>query len=291
MKSALGILVPALLLALLERSSWLRFRPLAFLRPYFATDVIYLATGYVAGASLALAYVAAGSAALGRLGVPRLAALDLPLWISVPLALVALDAGNYLAHWLLHGVDALWEFHKVHHSSRTLDWLATFRSHFIEQALRRLVAPVLLVIAGFPLDAVVVAAGLFTAWATFNHSNLRVRLGPLEAWLVESGVPPCASRPSHHRAEPGHRLHGLGHAAGDARARGAHRRRRAGSPARGVDLSPGLARPASRALCRHPDPAHGVGSSPVRFREHLHLARDRAVVSSTSSRLAITLAR
>ena len=187
MKSALGILVPALLLALLERSSRLRFRPLAFLRPYFATDVVYLATGYVAGASLALAYVLAGSAALGRLGVPRLAALGLPLWGSVPLALIALDAGNYLAHWLLHRVDALWEFHKVHHSSRTLDWLATFRSHLVEQVLRRLVAPVLLVIAGFPLDAVVVAAGVFTAWATFNHSNLRVRLGPLEAVLVTPG--------------------------------------------------------------------------------------------------------
>lgn len=187
MKATLGILVPALLLALLERSSRLRFRPLAFLRPYFATDVVYLATGYVAGASLALAYVAAGSAALGRLGLPRLAALGLPLWISVPLALVALDAGNYLAHWLLHRVDALWEFHKVHHSSRTLDWLATFRSHLVEQALRRLVAPVPLVVAGFPLDAVVIAAGLFTAWATFNHSNLRVRLGPLEALLVTPG--------------------------------------------------------------------------------------------------------
>lgn len=187
MKATLGILAPALLLALLERSSRLRFRPLAFLRPYFATDVIYLATGYVAGASLALAYVAAGSAALGRVGLPRLAALGLPLPIAVPLALVALDAGNYLAHWMLHRVDALWEFHKVHHSSRTLDWLATFRSHLVEQAVRRLVAPLLLVVAGFPLDAVVVAAGLFTAWATFNHSNLRARLGPLEALLVTPG--------------------------------------------------------------------------------------------------------
>ena len=131
--------------------------------------------------------LAAGSAAFGRLGVPRLAALGLPRWVSVPLALVALDAGNYFAHWLLHRVDVLWEFHKVHHSSRTLDWLATFRSHFVEQALRRLVAPVLLVVAGFPLDTVVAAAGLFTAWATFNHSNLRARLGPLEALLVTPG--------------------------------------------------------------------------------------------------------
>ena len=106
----------------------------------------------------------------------------------MPFALVALDGGNYFAHWLLHRVDALWEFHKVHHSSRTLDWLATFRSHVVEQVVRRLVAPVLLVVAGLPLDAVVVAAAIFTAWATFNHSNLRARLGPLEALLMTPGL-------------------------------------------------------------------------------------------------------
>ena len=184
MTAALGILVPGLVLALLERSSRLRFRPLPDLRPYVASDVVYLLTGYVAGASLALAWIAVASAALGRLGVPRLAALGLPRGVAVALALVALDAGNYLAHWLLHRVDALWELHKVHHSSRALDWLATFRSHLLEQILRRLLAPLLLILGGFPIDAVALAGGLFTAWAAVNHSNLRLDLRFLEAVVV-----------------------------------------------------------------------------------------------------------
>lgn len=184
MTAALAVLAPGLLLAFLERVPRLRARPLAFLRPYFATDGVYLATGYVAGASLALAWIAAGSAGLERLGVPRLAALGAPRWFLVPLALFALDAGNYLSHWLLHRVDGLWEVHKVHHSSRTLDWLATYRSHLAEQALRRVVSPLPLILAGFPLDSVATAAGLFTAWAALNHSNLRLRLGPLERFLV-----------------------------------------------------------------------------------------------------------
>jgi len=100
------------------------------------------------------------------------------------LALVAIDLGNYLAHFLLHRYGALWEFHKVHHSSRTLDWLAIFRSHIVEQALRRLIAPALLIIAGFPIKAVVLAGGLFTAWGMLNHSNLKLNLRFLETILI-----------------------------------------------------------------------------------------------------------
>jgi sterol desaturase/sphingolipid hydroxylase (fatty acid hydroxylase superfamily) len=172
-------------IALLERLPRLRFRPAPFLRACFASDTIYLVTGYVAGGSLALAYVTAASRVLGtHLGLPRVAAAGAPRWLSVPLALVALDLGNYVAHWCLHRSDWLWEFHKVHHSSPTLDWLATFRSHLVEQALRRLVAPVLLIVAGFPLDAVALAATLFLAWAMLDHSNLRLPLRFLEPIFV-----------------------------------------------------------------------------------------------------------
>jgi sterol desaturase/sphingolipid hydroxylase (fatty acid hydroxylase superfamily) len=56
-----------------------------------------------------------------------------------------------------------------------------------EQAVRRIVAPLPLVAVGLPIDAVVIGAGVFTAWATFDHSNLRVRFGPLDALLVTPG--------------------------------------------------------------------------------------------------------
>jgi len=134
--------ITAFLLAAVERFSRLRFRPSPLFRRYFASDMFYLLTGFVAGGSLVVAFVASSSQWLGDTwGIPRLASADLPLWATTPLALVAIDLGNYLAHILLHRYSALWEFHKVHHSSRTLDWLATFRSHIVEQALRRLIAP------------------------------------------------------------------------------------------------------------------------------------------------------
>src|SRR5262249_33697001 len=163
----------------------LRLRPSPLFRRYFASDTFYLLTGFVAGGSLVVAYVASGSQLVGdSWGIPRLASANLPFWATTLLALVAVDLGDYLVHFLLHRYSALWEFHKVHHSSRALDWLATFRSHIVEQALRRSIAPALLIIAGFPIKAAVLAGGLFTAWGMLNHSNLKLNLQFLEPILI-----------------------------------------------------------------------------------------------------------
>jgi len=177
--------ITALALATGERFSRLRLRPSPLFRRYFPSDVFYLLTGFVAGGSLGTAYIVASSQWIGASwGIPRMASLDLPMWITLPLALVAIDLGNYAAHFLLHRFGALWEFHKVHHSSRTLDWLATFRSHLLEQTLRRLIAPALLILLGFPLRSVILAGVIFIAWAMLNHSNLKLNLRFLEPILI-----------------------------------------------------------------------------------------------------------
>jgi sterol desaturase/sphingolipid hydroxylase (fatty acid hydroxylase superfamily) len=175
----------ALLLATLERLPGMRFRPAALFRRHFASDVIYLVTGFIAGGSAAIAYFIAASGWLGNsLSLPRLASAGLPRWLLVPLALVVLDLGNYLAHYYLHRSDVLWELHKVHHSIPLLDWLATFRSHILEQAFRRLLAPVLLILIGFPLESVLIANAIFISWTMLNHSNLKLNLGVLEPVLI-----------------------------------------------------------------------------------------------------------
>jgi sterol desaturase/sphingolipid hydroxylase (fatty acid hydroxylase superfamily) len=177
--------IVAFLLATLERSQKFRFKASPFFRRYFKSDVTYLLTGFVALGAPGAAYISWSSGWVGdHLALPRLPDLELPFWLSTLLALGALDFGNYFAHYLLHRSSLLWEFHKVHHSSRTLDWLATFRSHIVEQGLRRLVAPALLILAGFPLKVVALAGGLFIAWAIFNHSNLRLNLRFLETVLL-----------------------------------------------------------------------------------------------------------
>src|SRR5262245_24589771 len=154
----------SLFTALLERLPALRRRERRFLRRHFASDLVHLATGYGALGVLALAWLAWASAALAGLGAPRPAWAALPAVAQVALALVALDLGNYACHLPLHRLGPLWELHKVHHSSRDLDWLATFRSHLLEQALRRLLAPALLLALGMPLPAVASASALLLAF-------------------------------------------------------------------------------------------------------------------------------
>lgn len=169
---------------LAERWPKLCLRPSPLLRPFFLTDIFYLLTGFIAGGSAAADYINYGSQTLGSALGTRQFTLVLPRWVSTFIALIALDAGNYFAHYLLHRFDALWEFHKIHHSSPRLDWLATFRSHILEQTLRRLLAPLILILLGFPPEVVLVAGALFIAWTVFNHSNLRIGSRSLERILI-----------------------------------------------------------------------------------------------------------
>ena len=155
--------------ALCERAQRLRFESQSFLRGHFATDLLYLATGGIA-LSFAMRAGAARLAADWGTALPALASL--PALAVVPLAVVLHDLLAYLAHWSMHRSDFLWRLHKVHHSSLALDWLATFRAHPLEHALRHLFSPVALLLLGFPLYAVAVSSTVYTVWAVANHANL-----------------------------------------------------------------------------------------------------------------------
>jgi sterol desaturase/sphingolipid hydroxylase (fatty acid hydroxylase superfamily) len=146
---------------------------------------VYLATGWLAGAPLAARWVAAASASVAPwTRLPAVAWPALPFLLQAAVALVLLDLGNYLVHWALHRWDVLWALHEAHHSSRELDWMATFRSHLLEQLLRRVLAPLGLVVLGVPAPAVGVAAAVFVAWAMLNHANVRLPFSGLESVLV-----------------------------------------------------------------------------------------------------------
>jgi sterol desaturase/sphingolipid hydroxylase (fatty acid hydroxylase superfamily) len=182
----LGILATAIsgiAFLTLERVQSLRFVEPPSRRAFVGSDVAHLVTGLTFG-TLTGPLVLAASAALGGLGVPRFAELGVPLWIAAPVALVVLDFGQYVSHRLLHRFDPLWELHKVHHSPRNLDWLAGFRSHLGEHALRRVVAPVGLILLGAPQTAIAIAATVLSTWAAFIHSNVDLHPRALELFLV-----------------------------------------------------------------------------------------------------------
>jgi len=168
------------MLVIIERIPALRFESAAIFRRFAGTDLIYLVTGGLALSTAARALAGRGAISLG---VPSLAAMMPPIALFAT-SLLLYDLGAFVAHILLHRVDALWRLHKVHHSSQTLDWLATFRAHILEHALRHSLSPVLLILLGFPLTTVGLVAAMYAAWAAFNHANVKLRLRFLEPILI-----------------------------------------------------------------------------------------------------------
>ncbi len=107
---------------------------------------------------------------------------DWPLLAQLPLALVVAEFVEYWVHRLMHEHDWLWRFHSVHHSAPRLYWLNAVRFHPVDLLLVATgkMLPVALLGAGPEILALVV---LFSAiHGTFQHSNLVLRLGPLN-WI------------------------------------------------------------------------------------------------------------
>jgi len=99
---------------------------------------------------------------------------------QVLLFLVTHDIYIYLFHRWQHASPLLWRLHEAHHSVRHVDWLSGVRSHSLEILINQTVefAPIVLLGAA---PAVPVIKGTISAiWGMFIHSNVDVRLGPLQ---------------------------------------------------------------------------------------------------------------
>jgi sterol desaturase/sphingolipid hydroxylase (fatty acid hydroxylase superfamily) len=151
-------------------------RPPAFRWRRYATDLLHLSVG---GLLIRLGTTALLALMLAPLGTRDLAA-GLPLWLQVALVLVVSDLMFWLAHRLFHAVPRLWAFHKVHHSSAHLDWLAAYRVHPLDQIVNATIIALPALALGFSPAALLIY-GLAYQWhAILLHSNVRVSLGPLE---------------------------------------------------------------------------------------------------------------
>ncbi|MFZ4758533.1 MAG: sterol desaturase family protein [Burkholderiaceae bacterium] len=179
----LDLLASTALFTLLER-----LRPLVPDQPVFRedwqTDLGWFALNHVLVGLVLLTVNALVHGSVSSLAAPGLQAAiaGLPFWIALPVCLVAADLAQYWIHRAFHEVPWLWRFHAIHHSVRTMDWLAGSRLHLLEVVVTRVAVLGPLHVLGFSksvMDAYVVIVGL---QAVLVHSNLRLRLGVLE-WL------------------------------------------------------------------------------------------------------------
>jgi sterol desaturase/sphingolipid hydroxylase (fatty acid hydroxylase superfamily) len=113
-----------------------------------------------------------------------------PIWLLVPVTVVAMDAANWLAHYADHRLDLLWRFHALHHSQEELSVLTSFRAHPLMHTTGFLLAAVP-VVALMPTRAIApVVITIYVCIGTLQHANLRWTFGPV-GWVVVS--------PAYHR--------------------------------------------------------------------------------------------
>jgi len=96
---------------------------------------------------------------------------------------VVIDFLAYWLHYLNHRIPFLWSFHILHHSPRKLDWLSGTRAYWVDGLLSSLIPSFVLIFIDVSEEGLTLLALWDTQVQFFTHSNIRLRLGPLERIL------------------------------------------------------------------------------------------------------------
>ena len=103
-----------------------------------------------------------------------------PIWLQIIVVILISDFFIYWGHRLQHKYDFLWRFHKIHHTAETVDYIAAFREHPLDNIYTRGLETLPAVLLGFDLNLIIGFLTFRGLWALFIHSNVNIRLGFLE---------------------------------------------------------------------------------------------------------------
>lgn len=109
---------------------------------------------------------------------------QLPLWVQLIAVLLISDLMFWIAHRIYHAVPLLWRFHRIHHSSEQLDWLAAFRVHPVDQIVNAAIIAAPTLLLGFSPAALLIFATIYKWHAILLHSNTRISFGPLGKLII-----------------------------------------------------------------------------------------------------------
>ncbi len=103
---------------------------------------------------------------------------------QVLLCILVADLSQYWTHRAYHEIPFLWKFHSVHHSTKTMDWLAGSRQHILEVIVTRVLVVAPLFVIGFSEAVINVYIIVVGFQAVLNHANVGVPWGPLKYLIV-----------------------------------------------------------------------------------------------------------
>ena len=108
----------------------------------------------------------------------------LPFVVQFIAIMFLTDFVQYWVHRAFHRIPWLWEFHSVHHSARSMDWMAGARMHFLEILALRSMTVIPMFVLGFNVNAMNAYIFMVYLYSTFVHANLNWRLPFIEKVLV-----------------------------------------------------------------------------------------------------------
>ena len=97
-----------------------------------------------------------------------------PMWAILLVGFVVRDFVQWWVHRLLHRVEFLWEFHKVHHSVEQMGFAAHLRFHWMETIVYRTIEYLPLALLGIGLYDFFIIHIFTLAVGHYNHSNISI---------------------------------------------------------------------------------------------------------------------
>ncbi len=106
-------------------------------------------------------------------------------WIAqFVIAVLISDIAQYWYHRLFHQVPFLWGFHAIHHSAKSMDWLAGSRMHIVEVILLRTITSLPLFTLGFDASVMQAYIGFVYIYSSLLHANVGGNFNRLGHWIA-----------------------------------------------------------------------------------------------------------
>ncbi len=127
----------------------------------------------------------AALAAAGFDGPDLFSVASLPAPVQVVVLFALIDFSAWLGHYLLHRVEFLWQFHKIHHAQKDLGFASNRHFHWVEYLVFKPVGYIPLNMIGFSVEnyfLVMMWSGYFLGF--LSHSNVKLNWGVLNYLLI-----------------------------------------------------------------------------------------------------------
>jgi sterol desaturase/sphingolipid hydroxylase (fatty acid hydroxylase superfamily) len=89
---------------------------------------------------------------------------------------IVLDFVQWLGHFLLHRVDFLWNFHKIHHAQEELGFASTRHFHWVEYFIFKPFIYVPFILLNVPLsEFLIIYLWIGLSFTFFSHANIKIK--------------------------------------------------------------------------------------------------------------------